>query len=125
MNEINMNKLFDSWAKEKEEIAQLFRIRQKQAVRGPMQQQSQNFIHALFAANEMLIYNQSNWQEEAGKLTITPINLQERLAFILARPSDYHSYIQLAELFDELQKQYEKAIAMKKGSSHKINRLAD
>lgn len=43
-----------------------------------------------------------------------PVNSAERIQFILSRPVSYHSFIQLCELIEELEKQFFKKIALKK-----------
>ncbi len=50
------------------------------------------------------------------KLKIMPVNLEERLSFILSRPTLHHSFIQLSELMVEMEKQYVKQMALKKAS---------
>lgn len=42
-----------------------------------------------------------------------PINCEERLQFILIKPTQYHAFVQIEQLFDELEKSYYKAIALK------------
>ena len=39
---------------------------------------------------------------------IKPVNVEERLGFIVSRPKLFHSYKQLAELFAEQEKQFAK-----------------
>ena len=43
-----------------------------------------------------------------------PINWAERMAFILTKPTQFHSFIQLDELMTEMKKQYHKYEAMNK-----------
>lgn len=45
---------------------------------------------------------------------VKPINWTERVEFILQKPTQYHCFIQLDELFTEMKKQYYKYAAMKK-----------
>lgn len=47
-------------------------------------------------------------------LSIKPVNVRERLEFIMARPVFYPSYVQLSELILEMEKLYKKSVAMKK-----------
>ncbi len=44
---------------------------------------------------------------------VHPVNCSERIQFILSRPVLYHSYVQLCELIEELEKQFYKLIAIK------------
>ncbi|MGY4787825.1 YpoC family protein [Bacillus sp. OHL2] len=48
---------------------------------------------------------------------VAPINWTERLEFILLKPTQYHCFIQLDELYTELKKQYGKYEALKKSDS--------
>ncbi|ASB88745.1 hypothetical protein OZL92_04625 [Bacillus sonorensis] len=45
---------------------------------------------------------------------VKPINWTERLEFILLKPTQYHCFIQLDELFTEMKKQFYKYAAMNK-----------
>ena len=50
---------------------------------------------------------------------IKPINSGERLKFILSRMNNYHSFVQLTELFIEMEKLFWKQqVIMKKASKH-------
>lgn len=42
-------------------------------------------------------------------LPVKPVNIKERLDFIIARQNTYHSFMQLAELFKEMEKIYAKS----------------
>lgn len=55
---------------------------------------------------------------DTTKLSIKPVNISERLEFIMKRPSLYHSFIQLSELIGEMNKLYVKQHVMKKASKH-------
>jgi hypothetical protein len=49
-----------------------------------------------------------------------PVNMDERLSFILARPAFFHSYRQLSELFREFEKQYVKFMIKNKNSQKNV-----
>lgn len=52
-------------------------------------------------------------------LVIKPINFDERMKFILSRINNYHSFVQLTELFVEMEKVFWKhQVIMKKASKH-------
>ncbi len=42
-----------------------------------------------------------------------PVNCEERLLFIISKPTQYHAFIQLEQLFGECEKLFAKAIALK------------
>ncbi|SNX68179.1 hypothetical protein SAMN05877753_102388 [Bacillus oleivorans] len=52
-------------------------------------------------------------------LRIKPTNIEDRLSFILERPTLYHSFIQLGELFIETEKQIMKDITIAKVKSQR------
>lgn len=43
-----------------------------------------------------------------------PVNCEERLQFIVDNPFQYHAFVQLEQLFEELEKSFFKALAMSK-----------
>jgi hypothetical protein len=47
-------------------------------------------------------------------LDIKPINIRERLDYILLNPNKFHSFIQLTELFSEMEKLFKKQEVIKK-----------
>ena len=47
-------------------------------------------------------------QINTNKLKVQPVNFMERYSFIIKKPSNYHSYIQLAQLYIEIEKLYVK-----------------
>ena len=49
-------------------------------------------------------------QINTNKLKVQPVNFMERYSFIIKKPSNYHSYIQLAQLYIEIEKLYVKMI---------------
>ncbi|WP_051291349.1 YpoC family protein [Fictibacillus gelatini] len=95
---------FEIWRKEFEIIKQYFQVRNRKKAREPMIYQLSVFLQALFWANGRLTGNLCRWEKEIEPLPIQPVNLKERLSFIFEQPDHYHSFIQLSELFIELEK---------------------
>lgn len=52
------------------------------------------------------------------ELVYKPVNLEERLGFIIARSNLYHSFRQLSELMSEQEKLFAKNKVLKKSSRH-------
>ena len=100
--------LLSEWKKINEECQKLFSERKTKQALKPMKEGIALFFTFLF-----WIHNQpvqlKGWEEQVKKLSIQPVNLVERLTFIIQRPALYHSYIQLSELFRELEKHYVKS----------------
>ncbi|EKF36302.1 YpoC family protein [Bacillus xiamenensis] len=56
-----------------------------------------------------------DWEEiKQQTFPVAPINWTERVEFILLKPTQYHCFIQLDELYTELKKQYGKYEALRK-----------
>lgn len=92
-----------------------FEKRETHQIGLPMEEGMKVFIEFLFLSNGKSVQQTSNLE----MLDFFPVNLAERLHFIESRPSSYHSFIQLSELFREQEKLYAKNIALKKASKHK------
>jgi len=112
---------FNLWYQEKEEIARLFKMRDKKAAAEPMNRQIENFLDVLFKINKKLKSSSEALLDDIDDLSIKPINCKERLSFLFERPAHYHSFIQLAELYEELEKQYKKKVAIEQNKT----RMAD
>lgn len=72
------------------------------------------FIVCLFWMNESSVPTLNVKNMRISELQITPINCEERLTFVLSNPMKYHSFVQLDQLFAELEKSYFKNQAIKK-----------
>lgn len=71
------------------------------------------FIICLFWLNKQPVKSLDIKGMEIDKLLRKPVNCEERLIFILKKPTQYHAFIQLEQLFIELEKIYVKALALK------------
>lgn len=74
------------------------------------------FLQFIYWANGLPVI--LNNRVESSQFPIKPVNLSDRLNFLIQRPSLFHSFIQLNELMTETNKHYEKALALKKASKH-------
>lgn len=115
MLERHLEEVFKQWNDEKDKIATSFRERNKQATLEPMKKQIANFLDALFEMNNL--NSDDKVVEQIDKLEIKPINSKERLTFMIGSPNHYHSYIQLSQLFEELEKQYRKLLAIEQNKT--------
>lgn len=105
--------LFTLWRNDREEIATYFKLRQKSKAAEAMSFLTSVFLDALFWLNERPIKNLTQWEEEVSGLSAQPVNALERLQFIINGPGHYHSFIQLNELYQELEKVYAKKMVLK------------
>lgn len=101
------------WEKVKGELHKRFTNREKDGVPELMKKGLAFFYEILFWCNGK---EAELTKEQLLQLTVKPINAIERLAFITSRPANYHSYVQLTELFIEFQKVFSKQQMMKKAS---------
>jgi hypothetical protein len=109
--------IFGYWKKEKDGIAEYFKKRDRNRALQPMVLSLGHFISALFWINSIPVPALSNLTQEIKKLPHKPMNAGERVGFLLDQPNQYHSYVQLSELYQELEKIYYKMLTMKKRTS--------
>lgn len=83
----------DKWKEDRESIRERFRLRENEEAGSLMQFHFDSFKETL------------TWMKQSNSSSLKlPPNIEERLAFIEARPNHYHSYIQLDALFSEIEK---------------------
>ncbi|OIU71270.1 YpoC family protein [Rossellomorea aquimaris] len=76
------------------------------------------FYMILFWSNSQpVVLNE--WKRQMEDLSLKPVNIEERLSFIRDNPRLYHSYVQLAGLFQEQHKQFAKDRAMYHSNKNK------
>ncbi|QED48402.1 YpoC family protein [Cytobacillus dafuensis] len=108
--------LLNEWNSEKEFLKKVFAKRERTQVTAPMKKGICLFLEFVYWGNGLPV-SLTNYKN-AKSLIIKPVNMVERLEFILHRPTLYHSFIQLSELMIEMEKLYVKQIALKKASQH-------
>jgi hypothetical protein len=107
-----ISNLLSDWERIKVELETLYRNRDQKSTLQGMKKGIGLFIQFLFWSNDRQI--NSKEPVSINQLVITPVNLDERLAYILSRPNLFHSYRQLSELMTEQAKQYAKKNIVKK-----------
>lgn len=95
--------LLASWTTIHQELKRQFEEREHASLE-KMQAGIAAFIKLLFWTNEEPV-NMQFLSEKAATLAYKPVNIGDRLSFILSRPKSYQSFIQLSELMIEQQKQ--------------------
>lgn len=110
--EKHMSFLFTEWKKIEVECQQLFSERKTKQALEPMKEGIALFFTLVFWIHKLPV-QLKEWESKVNKLPIKPVNLVERLTFIVQRPALYHSFIQLSELFRELEKHYVSSIIKK------------
>ncbi|MBO9128209.1 YpoC family protein [Bacillus sp. 165] len=106
--------VYKGWKEQKTELSSLFRLRKRNEAKIPMVLYTGHLISSLYWMNRGPVATLHDLTTELATLSYKPVNIQERIGFILEQPDHYHSFIQLAELYEEAEKLFFKAMAMKK-----------
>ncbi|WP_421379163.1 YpoC family protein [Bacillus salacetis] len=101
------------WQGIKEELDAAFSARSGDEIKSLMKKGIALFMMYLFWTNAMPS-KPAMWKENLDKMNVKPVNVLERLSFVLMHHSLFHSYKQLDQLFIEQLKQYAKNQAMLK-----------
>jgi hypothetical protein len=128
LDELNSNTLVDDpheaikqllieWGAVKNQLEILYKNRDQKNTLEGMEKGISLFIQFLYWSNDRQIIGKESIPVE--DLEIKPVNVEERLKFIISRPNLFHSYRQLGELMIEQQKLYAKKIVLKKASKPK------
>ncbi|MCQ6277884.1 YpoC family protein [Bacillus sp. EB600] len=107
--------ILDEWNRLKIGIEELHHQRKKNGVIEKMKNGTGLFLQYLFWSNEKPVCLKE--LPAFPDLSMKPVNLEERAAFIIARPGIHHAYVQLCELMIEQEKLFAKKITIKKASS--------
>lgn len=115
--EKNISLLIAKWNGVKSELETLYRNRDQKSTLQLMRKGIVYYLQFLFCSND----KQVNSKEPIplNQLELKPVNLEERLTYILSRPNLFHSYRQLSELFTEQEKLFAKKNIVKKRLSQK------
>lgn len=107
--------IMEMWRQIKIELEELHRQRKKDALEETTKKAIHLFLQFLYLSNDKSFC----FQEPLSftDLEMKPVNLIERLEFILARPSIFPSYVQLCELMEEQEKLAAKKRIMKEASN--------
>ncbi|MEH6939481.1 YpoC family protein [Bacillus sp. JJ664] len=100
--------MFMQWKEESELLSGYFRMRNRKVALEPMLRGLANFISITTWLNGKILTNINDVLIELDSLTIKPINLKERISFVIKQPDHYHSFIQISGLYTELEKLYYK-----------------
>ncbi|MGG3689143.1 YpoC family protein [Caldifermentibacillus hisashii] len=101
------------WQPYLKELTGLFKERKNKETKPLMVKGISLFIRLLFWSNNEPT-DLKNLQEKLVLFEAKPVNIVERLQFLMQRPTLYHSFIQLSELMIEQEKIFYKYMVMKK-----------
>ncbi|WP_433742794.1 YpoC family protein [Falsibacillus pallidus] len=110
--EVHLPLLNEQWKQLNKSLQSMFAMRAR-GVKPIMVQAICTFFKYLFWANgEPVVLNKLDSSLQG--LKIKPVNIEERLFFMMESKSYFHAYKQLSELFNEQTKQTAKHFAMRK-----------
>lgn len=98
--------LIGNWQEIEPSIIGLFKARDRKQALFPMKKMILTFIAMLFWTNGKPVPGLIKITDQVKKLSVKPVNVEERLEFILSIPNQYHAFTQLKTLFSELEKKY-------------------
>jgi hypothetical protein len=110
--------LFKEWQKVKEQLNVLHHEREQKNIGQNMKKGIGLFIQLLFWSNGRPVQLVESFP--FSEIDYKPVNVQERLDFIISRPKLFHSFIQLSELMTEQEKHFVKKNILKKASRPKV-----
>ncbi|TLS35877.1 YpoC family protein [Pseudalkalibacillus caeni] len=113
-DEESINKFFLQWNNAEKEISSCFKKRDRKNAGPLMVNQIGYFIEALFWGNGKPVRNLIALKQELANLEIKPVNLEERLEYLIDQPDLYISFVQLKELASEYKKKILKHYALQK-----------
>ncbi|MES1038501.1 MULTISPECIES: YpoC family protein [Peribacillus] len=116
---LHIKELLEKWKGIDSECSLLFSERKVGQTLGLMKKGIGLFLTAVFWMHGKPVVL-SDFRAKIESFTHIPVNLAERLSFILARPAFFHSYRQLSELFREFEKQYVKFMIKIKNSQKNV-----
>lgn len=104
--------MFVLWREREAELRSFFQKRDGKNGRTLMIAMTAVFIDALFWLNKKKVGQLQDIEAAAARLKHKPVNIDERLRFILIKPDSYHSFTQLRALMNELEKLTARSKAM-------------
>lgn len=114
--EMSIVTVLNVWKGKKEEISMLFRNRRRKDARQPIIHFAAHLLSILHWLNETPVVNVNKMEEWVEGFHRKPVNFTERYLYIIKQPDHYHSFIQLVQLYEEIEKLYAKTLIMKKRS---------
>ncbi|OLO42528.1 hypothetical protein BTR23_00480 [Alkalihalophilus pseudofirmus] len=113
-SEVYTAEIFHQWKRTKERLNELYAKRDRIAVKPLMIKEISLLIQVIFWSNQVPVPHLNELQENIKELKFKPVNVCERLSFILKEPDHFHSYNQLKALFEETEKLYYKSLVNRK-----------
>lgn len=105
--------ILNEWKKIRDLLKGKFRERNIVPYEDDVKKSITYFIVVLHWLNQVPVQRLKELQIVIAQFQLKPVNCVERLLFILQKPLQYHSFIQLEQLFIELEKLFHKDLIKK------------
>lgn len=99
----NNTESIDTWKVDAKKLTKLYHEKCYQEAKPIMSRQSELFLKRLFDLNDQS-WSKDRQLKDVELLDHQPINCYERIDYVRANLSQYHAFIQLGALYDELDK---------------------
>jgi hypothetical protein len=106
--------LLKEWDAVQNKIKNQFQAKARKADKGDMIHGISILICLLYWSNDRPVDQLDVKNSDMESLQNKPINAAERLIYLLSKPEQYHSFVQLQQLMEETLKQFYKKTAMAK-----------
>ncbi len=103
-----------SWKAKESFLNSLHDKRDRKAAKGEMIPAIAWYLQMQFWMNGQPVRSVNDWKRDVQSLKWKPMNVDERLDFIIKKPELFHSFIQLQQLFTECTKLFYKSKALQK-----------
>ena len=100
--------LLNKWKESQDFLEECYRQRHRQQARQKMVLSMAMLIEVVYWINKTPVSNVMSYEQ----LSIKPMNVEERIPYMLRAPDHYLSFVQLKSLFEESEKLFYKAVAM-------------
>lgn len=101
---------FAKWKELKEQLATIYETRNRKKARPYMLTALANLIDILFWTNGVPVHRLQQITDDLLAFTYKPVNIEERLSYLLSEVDHFHAYNQLKALYEELEKIYYKSM---------------
>ncbi|WP_216829207.1 YpoC family protein [Alkalihalobacterium elongatum] len=102
--------LFENWKQKKDQLIELYSRRDRKLANPIIVELIAQLIQIIHWMNEVPVKSLVQIDDKLLQLKYKPVNMNERLSFILKDPDHFHSYNQLKALYDEAEKLFYKAL---------------
>lgn len=104
----SIDDLLKNWEENEQKLEVLFARRDSERTFEPMCLGIITFLFALYMANGKTIESIDihTWSNTISDFHVCPVNLNDRLMFIIEHPTQFHSFVQLKQLYRELLKKH-------------------